>query len=698
MERMAGATATADKLSSRSGARASSRPAPREAQQARCDAPAGSGFRGRCCQRGLGLLETMLIIMLIGGAVLAGYAWLRSGVATQQAEQQANLLDEADRALAGFAAGRYRLPCPDTDGDGYENCAGGAQHGWLPYRTLGLEASDARVGRGPLRYLVNRAGIDLAAASNRFEPHKWDGSTHAFGAINGLDFCAALSGLASAAPPGGAAVTDGVSRRGIAYALAHPGPADADGDGDPFDARNTGAGAEMELPERGASAAAYDDRVLARAPAGLFWDAQCERVTASVDALSLAASAVEEVNSQMLWTTVTAGVLTGVSAMRIGIQVYKLIKAGKAMAAAVATMTAAAAGLNAAIAGCAAIVGCAEIPVMAAAVAASAAAIAAAGAAIVANVAAIVSHSGALTMTLIAAIMAGVDLSGIGNVDLSAAVNAALAAAEDMEAKAVAARSEADAAAAAAAAADTVQANAWTALIDTAHAIVQAANEATTPPGTLGPSSLDSYLIAVKDKAQSLNQAELDYSQARADTEVAEKRRNSLLDGVDEAQAAYDAETDPDKKQKLLEALNDVQAQLNAAEVDLTGKQAAEATARAQRDVAQSQYDAARQSAIDAFRIQVCEDQCWYHDGRATITTRIDAFFNAYRDWFGKQDAADKSEAAADEAEAAAARARAAYNDLKSIADGEAPSGSAVGVWNGATAILEAADTKGALR
>jgi len=115
---------------------------------------------------GFSLIELAVVLVLLGiiGILLA--RWL--GIASQERNQalQRTLLQRADDAVTGFAAIQFRLPCPDTNHDGREDCGNGTV-GTLPYVTLGLP--DARASR--IRYGVLRrsgdsttlAGWDMAA-------------------------------------------------------------------------------------------------------------------------------------------------------------------------------------------------------------------------------------------------------------------------------------------------------------------------------------------------------------------------------------------------------------------------------------------------------------------------------------------------------------------------------------------------------
>jgi hypothetical protein len=281
--------------------------------------------------RGFSLLELAIIVLILGLLTTLTWKFLAHRVQQQVAVTTHSLLERADWALTGFIMSHHRLPCPDTNQDGMEDCAATSQVGTLPYRTLGF--ADARAGQiryGVLRRTTEVAdpeaetadpapalprGADLTVATDRFYPllagidnggafqatlpvlttsvglgERVYRPVQAYNAvlreINGLDFCWALRVAEDPVPDNSVisqnvhVVVDGHQPRQIAYALALPGALDMSGDNNPFDGAQTTT-LSFNTPQQGQTYL-NDDRVRAASP-GVLWDRlKCGEAIASI--------------------------------------------------------------------------------------------------------------------------------------------------------------------------------------------------------------------------------------------------------------------------------------------------------------------------------------------------------------------------------------------------------------------------------
>lgn len=273
--------------------------------------PGRSSRRSSCRskRRGIGMLEVMILIAVMSSLLIAGFMqWRVKSYETTSRNEQIKLT-QADAAVLAFATVAFRLPCPDVDRDGIEDCGAIAQKGWLPTTTLRLAGADPGIHAGQLRYLVQRGSpaIDLASGADDWRPLAYDSnavsnlpSNYAGApAIQTLsDMCSRLvAGSTTAFTAGFASVASPVPRL-VAYALAHPGTEDDDGDGDLFDGQNTLANAsQLEPSDRRSALGLYDDVVFERSIPSVRAALGCDLLNNSIDAVSLAADAVDSVTA-----------------------------------------------------------------------------------------------------------------------------------------------------------------------------------------------------------------------------------------------------------------------------------------------------------------------------------------------------------------------------------------------------------------
>jgi hypothetical protein len=263
-------------------------------------------YKLKFARRGIGMLEVMILIAVISSLMIAGFLqWRTSNYELSSRKEQINL-SQADAALLAFTTIANRLPCPDVNRDGLEDCMPTAQKGWLPATTLRLAGADPGVQVGQLRYLVQRgaANIDLATQADQWRPLAYDSSAvgmldsnYGGTAIQTLsDFCARLvAGTTTLFNPLYANVSSATPRL-VAFALAHPGNQDADGDGDSFDGANRSSNlTQMEPGDRSSLLSSYDDVVFERSLSSMRNALSCDLLNNSIDSTALAADAVQAV-------------------------------------------------------------------------------------------------------------------------------------------------------------------------------------------------------------------------------------------------------------------------------------------------------------------------------------------------------------------------------------------------------------------
>lgn len=250
-------------------------------------------MRAGLLQQGFSLLE-LAVVMTIIGFIAMLVPRLVDDVARMQSSVKSEAPHEvAHAALLGFVLANHRLPCPDPDGDGVEDCGDPARRGGLPHRSLGLPGPLFNASGYPYVYMVHRgAGHDLTALSADFAPALPE--TNPTTAVkNGLDFCQSLRLLGESAtlPAAGEPSAGGV---GVPFALVDPGAGDADRDGDHFDRSNVGSSLALESPDRPKSDD-YDDTVHSVSHAVLLGQLDCPRIIAAASGAAREANAAWDI-------------------------------------------------------------------------------------------------------------------------------------------------------------------------------------------------------------------------------------------------------------------------------------------------------------------------------------------------------------------------------------------------------------------
>ncbi len=260
-------------------------------------------------QQGYSLLELAIALAVL--SLVVGVLFRFSGLSVQYtaSELERDLLRAADSALIGFVLSNHRLPCPDNNADGNEDCTPAAGVGGLPYRTLGLP--DARAAT--MRYGVYRnrnassaaADADLGIVLDRMPLLEVSGvplgARQSFaGNRNGIDFCAALRvGSLSTFSSSYVHATGSGGNRNVAFAVALPGTADAANSGQLLDGVHNGASTAFETASRVGSRT-YDDRVVASSFDRLWGELSCGEMLAAVNHAHANAASSAEVLEQAI--------------------------------------------------------------------------------------------------------------------------------------------------------------------------------------------------------------------------------------------------------------------------------------------------------------------------------------------------------------------------------------------------------------
>ncbi|MDX8390440.1 MAG: hypothetical protein R8M38_08110 [Mariprofundaceae bacterium] len=352
-------------------------------------------FRAR--YRGFTLVDTAIILIIIGGLMTIAIGIVPQYIQRIALQENKQAIAQADRAILGFATSQARLPCPDSSGDGLENC--GATAGSLPWRTLDLPSAEKGAAFTSLRYAAYSNTSNLTTLTNTYIPTVPTGETAPFNQ-NGLDFCQQLLTADVAAFSANFAYTTdsaGIIRRNVAYALSSVGFANADALGTTFDGLNSGITPSFSSANR-TRGSLYDDQVLVRDFKDLSDRLSCQTVINSIGVMSevydFAASVLGsaiQMRDDLIFTVVLDTIAVAVAAMNV-------VSAGIVMGAAISTMAGAASALGGAIASCFVFVGCAFIPIYTAAVIAAGIAIAAVGVAIALNIGVTIAAAVALGM------------------------------------------------------------------------------------------------------------------------------------------------------------------------------------------------------------------------------------------------------------------------------------------------------------
>ena len=232
-------------------------------------------------QAGFTFLELSFVLIVLGMiASLMAQVVPAMRRASATAETVRNLTS-VEFSLQSFAAINGRLPCADSDGDGFENGSGAscAVVGKLPFATLGYSAPLMNADGYDFKYgLYNNPGNNtpagtalLGSNTDRYRPAVGKGtpvtlqSDRRTGTSGRLDFCQGLrAGMDLTFDDRYLHVQTNGNKKHVAYVLVDPGVGNMDLAGDMFDGLNgaaTSALPRFEHPNLKQSVM-YDDRVV----------------------------------------------------------------------------------------------------------------------------------------------------------------------------------------------------------------------------------------------------------------------------------------------------------------------------------------------------------------------------------------------------------------------------------------------------
>ncbi len=599
-------------------------------------------------QRGIALWDTLLLVTLLAGFMLVSFILLQARTPQQLAADRSAMVAWANSKVFGFASANARLPCPDVNNDGLEDCAAANTSGLLPLRTLGLDADAPMRGPTRINFVVHRpGGNDLALAQSVFEPAHWDGSLESYGAINDLDFCAKLESL-------------------IAASATAP-------------AFSVGLTAELTQPSVNAAATlqALSDHLSCRTTLS-----SLNAVALSVDAVIEVQEVFEDIKDSAIQSIVFNAITGALTLVGVGVSATTL-------AASITTLTASSAALAGAVASCVVLVGCALIPVYSAAVAASSVAIGLSAAAVAANALSLIPL--AIAIGLAADVASRAQVSGGGPPpDQSAQLASLLTAAQNLEAEAVNLR----------AAATSARAQATT----SRAAATAARQQAHTQADVWDPSNThDAALNQALDAAENLTAAEIAQGAAQGAYDLAVSQVNTLTTELSSAVAAQAA--NPGQTWRAT-VVADLTAQRNAAIVERDAALVVRNAANTALSTAQSNYTTARDNAAALYAGGP------FGGNSAQMIALIDDYRTKHLRAQRDEDGALQAEQTATNAEADAIEARASYVGLNcqvnpppaptaqcpDLPTGAPAPGAGLTVWAGAAAVLQQADSRGAVR
>ncbi|MFK8010645.1 MAG: prepilin-type N-terminal cleavage/methylation domain-containing protein [Marinicellaceae bacterium] len=239
--------------------------------------------------QGFTLIELTIVLLIIGLIIGSVQTFYRDTVNVSDFVKINAQLESIDQALVSFALKNNRLPCADTNGDGYEGntsvtCGNGVSNhtGAVPYKTLGMNQmanTQTDLQKRNIIYGVYRNSnatllndSDLAVVQERTGDIVLESQYYQ----NNFDFIKALANANNATQSSNYIYTTGTATNencgtiiseNHAYILVSAGIEDTDNNGNVFDGVNAnlnlnGTGTNCFSSPRKAKNNQYDDVVI----------------------------------------------------------------------------------------------------------------------------------------------------------------------------------------------------------------------------------------------------------------------------------------------------------------------------------------------------------------------------------------------------------------------------------------------------
>jgi hypothetical protein len=709
-------------------------------------------------QHGLSLFQLLLLMLVLSSTIVMAMSYIQTQYQQRASETDAEILKRANQILENFSAFNARMPCPDINQDGIEDCTGMEQAGYLPFKTLGLQQASPKLRE--LKYLVYRSmNYDLVKATNSFEPKKLDGTSYAFNQIGGSDFCYSAMMAKAEVNTNATMAGSGVQQRRIAYAIISPGVKDADGDGQHFDGLHRTVLNAVELPERAHDRFSYDDVVLTRSFDELLMRQDCLNVLASIDTMSLSAQVVSDAQTKKIMTTAVASIISTIALIKAGVLIGKMAGSIATIATASTVLTVATTELASAISGCVFLIGCLLIPHAIASVVAATLAVASGLIAVALYVPAFIAQVTAFGLSLAVAALAGIEVDKSG-MNLDNVTKEAKDAWDKSQTTTRDAKTEWDKSLTEEASSKAERDRAWSDLFTTGYSIVANVNNSGYQPNGL-------YLPAIyfesrmfdldtryqewfragiaKDAAQdALNnsqstvqnggagihpklQEHIDKLKVDMQNESDPERKkilqkvitdietqgtgtgdnseqlNRVRNSISQLETQLAKETDAQRKQIIADRIVQLRQQENTLNSSVEARQSALNSANNAYNSSNSNLNNSRDSLIESANFTTCvwnskdkKNDCKNYDARGSMRGAVNNFLDKEKTWLPKGEAVRMKKQAYDKAVENEAGAKKAYETLLDLKNNaNGTTPSALSIWEGVEPILKAAERKG---